>query len=231
MTETVEVRNVITKNKRRMVRGRCRNCKRTQTRFITQKGGALVKTLNTVTGHVKPTWSRFPGEMHLPGHNFTGPGTKLNKRLNQNGTPKPWSKLLDRVDSATYRHDLAYARHWYGSRHRRRPHCIRRVPSTPRKGHGTRPLLGACLLWPRSPISATAELLFISPDGGRPPSWICGTYFETTREEYLGVLISVQKLVGIAAVVLITQSLNILLVSLEDAYSRLQNGFLGIWPT
>jgi len=30
------------------------------------------------------------------------------------------------------------------------------------------PLLGPCLLWPRSPISATAELLFLSvPDIGR----------------------------------------------------------------
>jgi len=43
---------------------------------------------------------------------------------------------------------------------RRRPHCIRWVPSAPRKGHSTPPPLGPCLLWPRSPISATAELLF-----------------------------------------------------------------------
>jgi len=42
----------------------------------------------------------------------------------------------------------------------RRPHCIGRVPSAPRKGHSTPPPLGPCLLWPRSPISATAELLF-----------------------------------------------------------------------
>jgi len=28
---------------------------------------------------------------------------------------------------------------WYGIRPRRRPHCIRRVPSTPRKGHSTTP--------------------------------------------------------------------------------------------
>jgi len=48
---------------------------------------------------------------------------------------------------------------WYGSRHRRRSHCIRQVPSAPRKGHSTPPPLGPCLLWPRSPISATAELL------------------------------------------------------------------------
>jgi len=31
----------------------------------------------------------------------------------------------------------------------------------PRKGHSSPPLFGPCLWWPRSPISATAELLFI----------------------------------------------------------------------
>jgi len=30
----------------------------------------------------------------------------------------------------------------------------------PRTGHSSPPLFGPCLLWPRSPISATAELLF-----------------------------------------------------------------------
>jgi len=33
-------------------------------------------------------------------------------------------------------------------------------PVPPRKGHISPPLFGPCLLWPRSPISATAELLF-----------------------------------------------------------------------
>ena len=32
--------------------------------------------------------------MHLPGHNFTGPGTKLNKRLNPDLTPKNGVNLL-----------------------------------------------------------------------------------------------------------------------------------------
>ena len=44
-----------------------------------------------------------------------------------------------------------------------RPHCVRRGPSSSRQ-RGTAapslPLFGSCLLWPRSPISATAELLF-----------------------------------------------------------------------
>ena len=49
--------------------------------------------------------------MHLPGHNFTGPGTKLNKRLNPDGTPKEWSLPINRVDNAAYHHDLCYSKH------------------------------------------------------------------------------------------------------------------------
>ena len=32
--------------------------------------------------------NKLPFEMHLPGHNFTDPETKLNKRLNPDGTPR-----------------------------------------------------------------------------------------------------------------------------------------------
>jgi len=49
--------------------------------------------------------------MHLRGHNFTGPGTKLKKRFNPDGTPKSWSKPVDRVDRAAYHHDVAYAKY------------------------------------------------------------------------------------------------------------------------
>ena len=47
---------------------------------------------------------------------------------------------------------------WYGGRHRPRRR-VRWRPSSPKKGHS--PLFRPCLLWPRSPISATAELLFM----------------------------------------------------------------------
>ena len=95
-----------------MIRGRCRTCGSTKTKFVSgkvQKGGDVINTLNAVTRRVKLPWTKFPGEMHLPGHNFTGPGTKLGKRLNADGTPKQWSKPVNRVDDAAYRHDLAYA--------------------------------------------------------------------------------------------------------------------------
>ena len=56
--------------------------------------------------------NKLPFEMHLPGHNFTGPGTKLNKRLNSDGTPMVyWSIPINRVDNAAYHHDLCYSKH------------------------------------------------------------------------------------------------------------------------
>ena len=50
---------------------------------------------------------------------------------------------------------------WYRSRPRPRPQYTRRVP-VPAKGaqQPLPPLFSRCLLWPRSPISASAELLF-----------------------------------------------------------------------
>jgi len=74
-----------------------------------QKGGDVVNTLNAITRRVKLPWTKFPGEMHLPEHSFTGPGTKLDKRLNAGGTPKQCSKPLNRVYDTAYHHDLAYA--------------------------------------------------------------------------------------------------------------------------
>ena len=49
--------------------------------------------------------------MHLPGHNFTGPGTKLYTRLNQDGTLKEWSIPINRVYNAAYHHDLCNSKH------------------------------------------------------------------------------------------------------------------------
>ena len=70
-----------------------------------------MNTLNTITSGVKLPWAKFPGEMHFLQHNFTGPGTRLDQRLNPDLTPKEWSKPINRVDRATYQHDLAYAKH------------------------------------------------------------------------------------------------------------------------
>ena len=88
-----------TKNNRRMKRGTCVVCGTTKTQFVkfTEGGSVLNKFINNLTV-----------ELHLPGHNFTGPGTKLNKRLNSDLTPKKWSKPINRVDKAAYNHDICY---------------------------------------------------------------------------------------------------------------------------
>jgi len=53
----------------------------------------------------------LPGEKHLPGMNYCGPGTRLDLKLNDDGTPKPGYEPSDKVDEIALKHDLAYSRH------------------------------------------------------------------------------------------------------------------------
>ena|ERR1700733_4589518 len=110
-TQSKDNQNVVSKNGKPMQRGICVECGSVKTQFVkVNTGGDLVNTLNAVTKDIKLPWAKFPGELHLPGHSFTGPGTRLDLRLNPDGTPKEWSKPVDRIDQAAYKHDLAYAR-------------------------------------------------------------------------------------------------------------------------
>ena len=90
-TDTSNMQYVVSKNERNMKRGTCVICRMTKTQFIkVQKGGSLLnKAINNLLF-----------KMHLPGHNFTGPGTNHRKRLNEDLTPKKWSKPINRVDQA-----------------------------------------------------------------------------------------------------------------------------------
>ena len=98
-TDSTNKRITTTKNNRHMKRGTCVICGTTKMQFI--KAPADGSLLNKVINNL-------PVEMHLPGHNFTGPSTKLNKRLNPDLTPKKWSKPINRVDNAAYHHDICY---------------------------------------------------------------------------------------------------------------------------
>ena len=101
--ETENITTAMSKNSRLMRRGQCISCGKTKKQFIKRDvtGGSFLNTLV----------NKFPFEMHLTGHNFTGPGTKLYKRLNPDGTPKEWSIPINRVDNAAYHHDLCYSKH------------------------------------------------------------------------------------------------------------------------
>ena len=97
-TDTSDVQFVVSRNGRNMKRGTYVICGTTKTQFIkAQEGGSYNKAINNL-----------PFEMNLPGHNFTGPGTKLKKQLNLDLTPKEWSKPVNRVDKAAYHHDICY---------------------------------------------------------------------------------------------------------------------------
>jgi len=99
-TETRDVKQKTTKNNRQMLQGICVVCGTKKSKFISASGkGFLNDTINSL-----------PIEMHLPGYNFTGPGTKLNKRLNPDLTPKEWSKPVNRVDKAANHHDICYVK-------------------------------------------------------------------------------------------------------------------------
>ena len=51
----------------------------------------------------------YLGAMHLTGHNFTGPGTRLDKRLDpKTDEPYEWSKPINRVDKSSLHHDKCY---------------------------------------------------------------------------------------------------------------------------
>ena len=45
----------------------------------------------------KFTTTGIPGELHLQGYSFCGPGTNLDKRLDEADNPKPWSKPINRL--------------------------------------------------------------------------------------------------------------------------------------
>ena len=124
-TDTLNLHHAVSKNNRNMLKGTCSVCGTTKNQFSAgapgfedgssyqesvslKKGGDLTNSINRFTSKLKLPWTKFPGEMHIPGMNFAGPVTKLDKRLTSTDAYQEWSKPADRVDNAAYHHDLAY---------------------------------------------------------------------------------------------------------------------------
>ena len=111
MTDTQNLRHAISRNNRNMLKGTCSVCGTTKNKFVSaglKKGGDLTNSINKFTSKLKLPWTKFPGEMHLPGMNFAGPGTNLDERLTSTDMYQDRSKPVDRVNNAAYHHDLAY---------------------------------------------------------------------------------------------------------------------------
>jgi len=101
-TGTRDLKQKTTKNNYQILQGICVVCGTKKSKFISGK----------VSGKdfLNDTINSLPSEMHLPRHHFTGSGTKFNKRLNPDLTPKEWSTPINRVDKASYRHDICYVK-------------------------------------------------------------------------------------------------------------------------
>ncbi|ESO94421.1 hypothetical protein LOTGIDRAFT_175419 [Lottia gigantea] len=65
----------------------------------------IQKSLGSLPGFL---WAKYPAEKHLPGHNYTGPGTRLDLRLDENDNPKPGEEPVNKVDAAALKHDILY---------------------------------------------------------------------------------------------------------------------------
>lgn len=100
-TETKDVERAITKNNRNMLKGKCLVCGSNKSKFIsiTGQGAITDKIIDTMP------------EMHMPGYNFLGPFTKLDKRLDKNNKPLPSSLPRNELDKIAMNHDICYGEH------------------------------------------------------------------------------------------------------------------------
>ena len=95
-TDSVKITLNISKNKKYMLKGKCKICKTNKVSFTSSKtGGDIVSFLENTLN---------PPEMHIPGYNFCGPFTKLEKRMKRGDKP------INNVDGACLKHDIKYYR-------------------------------------------------------------------------------------------------------------------------
>ena len=69
-----------------------------------KSGGDIQKFLSGS----KFTTTGIPGDLHLPEYSFCGLGTNLDKWLDEDNNPKPWSKPKNRVDEVCMKHNIDY---------------------------------------------------------------------------------------------------------------------------
>ena len=96
-TDTNNITQKKTKDNRNMVQGTCVVCNTKKSKFIILEGGKLVDDII----------DKMP-EMHLPNHNYTGPFTKLSKKLDKNDKPLPGYEPYNQVDAVSLKHDICY---------------------------------------------------------------------------------------------------------------------------
>jgi len=111
-TETNDLKVVKTRNNRMAQSGLCSVCNARKYKFVKSQGsvsgGDILSSVAPFVSKIKFPGQKYPGEMHPFGALFMGPFTRLDLGLNPDGTPKPDSLPINRIDESAYRHDLWY---------------------------------------------------------------------------------------------------------------------------
>jgi len=111
-TESKDLEVITLKNNKRGIKGFCVECGEKKILLLGKEGGDFISSLETNGGKL------FAGELHLPSHNYTGPFTRTDLRLNEDLTPKDWSLPINRIDEAALKHDIAYMDKSLEARHK-----------------------------------------------------------------------------------------------------------------
>jgi hypothetical protein len=133
-TPTDGLTTITTKNKRRALTGKCAKCGTKKYKFVSAsqivRGGDIAASLGKLPG---TPWAKYPGEKHLPGYNYCGPGTRLDIRLDNQDRPKPGEYPVNKIDQACHTHDVSYKNPDLKQRHLADIKLIHALNSIPNK--------------------------------------------------------------------------------------------------
>ncbi|ESO95549.1 hypothetical protein LOTGIDRAFT_175167 [Lottia gigantea] len=76
--------------------------------------------------------AKYSNEKHIPRHNYTGPGARLDLRFDSNDNPNQREEPICRIDQAALKHDIIYRDHEdLESSHKADQQMIHELESTP----------------------------------------------------------------------------------------------------
>lgn len=105
-TDSTNITQVVSKNKRSMLQGICTACGNKKSAFVKSTEGGKVDIHSLIGKLPKPKrgWT-------LPNHKYTGPWNPLDKQLDENDRPLPGQEPFNQVDEIAMRHDICYRDH------------------------------------------------------------------------------------------------------------------------
>ena len=102
-TDTTDQTTITTSNNRPALTGKWVKCGTKKFRFKKSHGGDIAAKLAKLPGF---PWAKYPGEKHLPGYSYCGPGTRLDIRLDEHDQARAGEEPINAIDEACRLHDI-----------------------------------------------------------------------------------------------------------------------------